>query len=75
VIVPEKCRFGTENNEANQALAGQFPLQTKPECFRLQSGIKYAEPGIAAKNVWCEGCAPKQNQKQTHRSARRNAIK
>jgi hypothetical protein len=24
-IVPEKCRFGTENGEANQALADQFP--------------------------------------------------
>jgi hypothetical protein len=24
-IVPEKCRFGGENNAPNQALAGQFP--------------------------------------------------
>jgi hypothetical protein len=24
-IVPEKCLAGTENGEANQALAGQFP--------------------------------------------------
>jgi len=24
-IVLHKCRFGTENNEANQALADQFP--------------------------------------------------
>jgi hypothetical protein len=32
-IVPEKCRLGTENSETNQALAGQFPLQTKREFF------------------------------------------
>jgi len=33
-IVPEKCGVGTENNGANQALAGQFPLPAKREFIR-----------------------------------------
>jgi hypothetical protein len=30
-IVPEKCQFGTENCEANQLIAGQFPAPAKRE--------------------------------------------
>jgi hypothetical protein len=33
-FVPEKCRIVTENGEANQALAGQFPSPAKREFIR-----------------------------------------
>jgi len=33
-IVPDKCRSGRENGEANQALAGQFPWRAKREFIR-----------------------------------------
>src|SRR5262249_27332766 len=67
-IVLAKCRSGTENGEANQSFAGQFSLPAKREFIRVQSGIRYAEPGIRSKNRSRGRRAAKHNDKKTHRS-------